>query len=179
MQSKDSGIRQLKLMTTSFKQYLMNYNLWDKSNQDGDKFEIQNNFLSKNSCVLSGSKIFEIMFFGTKFTDIDTKTQQETLFTLKEHWTSDIETSFTAVIADISTLKNDVGTRTSIEVWFDVLKKVMRMYKNDDFQKALKQEKEDHKGDAIKKQMGGQEETKFVEKASDDFYIYIYDEEEN
>tara|TARA_B110000285_G_C14518776_1_gene335645 strand:+ start:58 stop:279 length:222 start_codon:yes stop_codon:yes gene_type:complete len=73
------------------------------------------------------------------------------LFTLKEHWASDIETAFTEVIADISTLKNDVGTRTSIEVWFDVLKKVMRMYKNDDFQKALKQEKEDQKGDAVKK----------------------------
>jgi hypothetical protein len=37
------------------------------------------------------------------------------------------------VLADISTLTNDMGSRTSTEVWFDVIKKVMRMYKNEDF----------------------------------------------
>ena len=82
------------------------------------------------------------MFYGTKFTDIDTKTQEEKLFTLKENFYEDIEKSFTEVLADISALKNDMGTRTSTEVWFDVIKKVMRMYKNDDFQKAIKQEKD-------------------------------------
>jgi hypothetical protein len=93
------------------------------------------------------------MFYGCKFTDIDLKTQEEKLFTLKEHFYGDIETSFTEVLADISLLKNDVGARSSIEVWFDIIKKVMRMYKNDDFQKGLKQEKEEEKekGNAIKK----------------------------
>ena len=118
-------------MTSSFKNYLEHYNLYDKSNSD--KFEIQNNFLSKNSCVLPGSKIFEIMFYGTKFTDIDPKSGNEKLFTLKEDFESSIETSFMDVLADISTLKNDIGTRTSIELWFDIIKKVMRMYRNDDF----------------------------------------------
>jgi hypothetical protein len=58
------------MLADSFKTYLENYDLRSNS----DKFEIQNNFLSKSSCVLPGSKIFEIMFFGTKFTDLDTKT---------------------------------------------------------------------------------------------------------
>lgn len=112
---------------------------------DDGKFEIHNNFLSKNSCVLPGSKIFEIMFYGTKFTDVDTKTQEETLFTLKEHFYSDIEQHFTEVLADISSLKNDMGTRTSIETWFDVIKKVMRMYNNDDLKKAINGQKEESK----------------------------------
>jgi hypothetical protein len=95
--------------------------------------------------VLPGSKIFEIMFYGTKFTDVDTKTQEETLFTLKEHFYSDIEQHFTEVLADISSLKNDMGTRTSIETWFDVIKKVMRMYNNDDLKKAINGQKEESK----------------------------------
>ena len=38
-----------------------------------EKFQVHNNFLSKSSCVLPGSKIFEIMFFGCKFSDLDVK----------------------------------------------------------------------------------------------------------
>ena len=106
--STDEDIQHLKLLTGSFKQYLENYDL----QQNDDKFIIHNNFLSKSSCVLPGTKIFEIMFFGTKFSDIDTKTQEEKTFTLKENFQSDISDKFTNVLADISTLKNDSGPKS-------------------------------------------------------------------
>lgn len=86
MQSTDEDISHCKLLTGSFKQYLDNFDLSGKE----DRFNIQNNFLSKSSCVLPGSKIFEIMFFGTKFSDLDVKTQAEKTYTLKEHFYSDI-----------------------------------------------------------------------------------------
>ena len=70
LQAKDEGIRQLKLMTSSFKRYLENYDLF----QGNDNFTVQSPYLTNNRCVLPGSKLFEIMFYGTKFTDVDTKT---------------------------------------------------------------------------------------------------------
>ena len=113
-------------MTGQFKKYLENYDL---SYQE-HKFHIQNNFLAKNSCVLPGNKIFEIMFFGTKFSDMDIKTQEERTYTLHESFESEIKPRFDEVLTDIGTLNNNSGNKTNIETWFETLKKVMRLYKN-------------------------------------------------
>ena len=86
--------------------------------------------MSKQSCVLPGDKIFEIMFFGTKFSDNDVKTQEEKTYTLKED-SEYIFENFTNCLADISTLNNNAGTKTQIEGFFDALKKVMRLYNNE------------------------------------------------
>lgn len=67
LQSTDEDIQHLAQLTKSFKRYIENYDLM----VNDDKYKIENNFLSKSSCVLPGHKIFEIMFFGTKFSDID------------------------------------------------------------------------------------------------------------
>ena len=130
LKSSDDGITHLKLLTGSFKTFLDNYDVYSN---DNDKFQIQNNWLTKNSCVLPGNKIFELMFKGTKFSDCDVKTQQEKLWTLKEDFDSSLEEDFKNVLSDIATLKNDQGQKTHIEGWFDTLKKVMALYKNEDF----------------------------------------------
>jgi len=154
LKSTDEDIQHLKMLTSSFKQYLENYDLYSRTN---DRFQIQNNFLSKSSCVLPGSKIFEIMFYGTKFSDIDFKSGEEKTFTLKENFLSDISSSFNDVLSDIVTLKNDQGAKTKLEEWYDVLKRVMRLYNNGE----------------IKKSIDGDQGT-----GADDFYIYIHDEED-
>lgn len=83
--------------------------------------------------MLPGSKIFEIMFFGTKFSDNDVKTQEEKTYTLKENFSSDIVPRFDDILADIATLNNNAGNKTQIENWYDTLKKVMRLYNSKQF----------------------------------------------
>jgi Rad3-related DNA helicase len=78
--STEEDIQHIKLMVSGFMQYLQNYDLM----YNKDKIDITNNFLSKKSCVLPGKKIFEIIFFGTKFSSLDVKTQEERTFTLKQ-----------------------------------------------------------------------------------------------
>ena len=51
LKSKDQDIDHVKLMTTNFHRYLLNYDIYSTS----EKFHIQNSFLSKKSCVLPGS----------------------------------------------------------------------------------------------------------------------------
>ena len=55
-----------------------------------------------------------------------------------------------------------------IEEWFDVLKKVMRLHSNEDFKKAVVS------SDQIVSSSGQTER-----QACDDFYVYIYDEEDS
>ena len=57
--------------------------------------------------MLPGQKIFDIMFYGAKFSSIDNKTQEEKTYTLKEHFHSDIAQKFVNVLEDIATLRND------------------------------------------------------------------------
>ena len=71
LKSTDSSITRLKLLTGSFKTFLDDYDVFDKT---GGALDIQNSWLTRNSCVLPGSKIFELMFRGTKFSDCDAKT---------------------------------------------------------------------------------------------------------
>ena len=73
------------------------------------------------------------MFFGTKFSDNDVKTQEEKTYTLKENFSSDIVPRFDDILADIATLKNNAGNKTQIENWYDTLKKVMRLYNSKQF----------------------------------------------
>lgn len=60
---------------------------------------------------MSGGKIFEIMFFGTKFTDNDQKTQKEITYTLKENF-NEISEKFTKVLTDIANISNNSKNKT-------------------------------------------------------------------
>ena len=73
------------------------------------------------------------MFFGTKFSDNDITTQEEKTYTLKEYWESDIKVRFDEILGDIATLSNNNGNKSHVEGWYDVLKKVMRLYKSKEF----------------------------------------------
>jgi len=123
------------------------------------------------------------MFFGTKFSDIDSRTQEEKTYTLKEHFHSDISQKFTNVLADISQLRNGSDQRSQIESWFDTLRLVMRMYNGETKKDIMGTVK--GAGFAVGLDKGSRAVCTSSEllsstlgKAADDFYIYIHDEEE-
>ena len=97
--------------------------------------------------MLPGSKIFEIMFSGTRFDDTD-KEGSPKEFAIDSNF-EEIRTKFENVMSDIAMLKNEIGSKSQIEQWFDVLKKVMRLH-----------------GHGIE------------EAAVNDFYIYLIEEDE-
>jgi hypothetical protein len=43
-------------------------------NQNSMKINVNNNYIPKNSCVLPGKKIFELINYGTKFSNLDLET---------------------------------------------------------------------------------------------------------
>jgi hypothetical protein len=43
-------------------------------NQNSMKINVNNNHIPKNSCVLPGKKIFELINYGTKFSNLDLET---------------------------------------------------------------------------------------------------------
>jgi hypothetical protein len=55
------------LLTQNFKDYMENFDM----HQNSLKININSNHIPKNSCVLPGKKIFELIDYGTKFVDID------------------------------------------------------------------------------------------------------------
>jgi hypothetical protein len=59
--STNDSISTVMRFTKNFKNYLENFDL--RNNKD--KIDVNSNYLSKNSIVLPGSKIFEIMDQGT------------------------------------------------------------------------------------------------------------------
>ena len=88
----------LKMLSGNFKTFIENYDL---SHNNPDRLAINSNYLAKNNCVLPGRKISEIFFLGTKFTDLDVKTQEERTYTLLEDFDETIKPAFERVLEDI------------------------------------------------------------------------------
>lgn len=107
--------------------YLEQYNI---KQPDTKRLKIENNFLAKNSAILPGSEIFEIMMFGTKFVDLNIKTQEEITYSLNSHYESDISKNFSNVITEIANQRRDSSGRSYIEDWFDIIKKVVRLQRH-------------------------------------------------
>lgn len=76
------------------------------------KLEIKSTFLPKNSCILPGSKIFELINFGTKFTDLDLISQSEKIYSLIDNFDSDIKPVFEDALADIEQETQSDGMKT-------------------------------------------------------------------
>ena len=124
--------------------------------------------LPKNSCVLPGWKIFEIMFLGTKFKGTNVVTNQEQTFTMKDDFYEVFEPLFENILADVVSMCNNNAKRTFVEQWYEVLKNVMKHYQNDS-----------EKSDGIEQQNINYPLTTKAAVSSDaanDFYIYINDE---
>jgi len=75
--------------------------------------------------VLQGSEIFNLFFEGTKYDDLDDRGNVVTKF-LHQEWFK-IDQYFTNALNDITETTND-RVKSMLENWFEVLKKVMRMW---------------------------------------------------
>ena len=58
--------------------------------------------------------MFELMFYGTMFSQFDTKAQSEKSYNLKENFENDIQPRFDEVVTDIVQLNNNAGQRSNI-----------------------------------------------------------------
>lgn len=120
--------------------------------------------------------MFELMFYGTRFSQFDTKAQSEKSYNLKENFENDIQPRFDEVVADIAQLNNNAGLRSNIENWYDILKTVMRLYKSKQIESKANAKKPQatSTNQIAQYQNGGDRKVSHA----DDFYLFIYDEEE-
>lgn len=84
-----------------------------------------NRYLPNQSIVLQGSEIFNLFFEGTKGDDIDDRGQLVSK-NLQSEW-SKLDSYFNHALSDITETTND-RIKSQLENWFEVLKKVMRMW---------------------------------------------------
>lgn len=124
-----------------------------------------NKFLPNRSIVLPGSQIFNIFIEGTKVNDID-KNGKAVEKDLRSEW-DDLNRNFDAALLDISEIAHD-QIKTQLENWYSVLKKVMRMWENSALVK-------DAKSKTTKSSFFAAKE---LHTDADDFYVFIYDEED-
>ena len=110
----------LEKITRKFMKYLNNFDINQKS-------VYSSRYLPDRSVVLEGKQVFNIFFEGTEIEDFDQNGRTEKK-QLCDHWES-IQTSFNNALLDIADISND-SVRANIEGWYDVLKKVMRMYES-------------------------------------------------
>ena len=121
----------------------------------------ESKYLPPQSLVLSGNQVFSIFFDGIVFDDIasDGKTLKCNLLS---DWVT-IQGNFTEILADIAELRQEKSNQTPTEVWYDILKKVMRMWDSTSLAKPTTQN-----GITIRNNKSD----------ADDFYVFIYDEED-
>ena len=111
--------------------------------------------------VLSGNQVFSIFFDGIVFDDIasDGKTVKCNLLS---DWVT-IQGNFESILSDIADLRSEKSNQTPTEVWYDILKKVMRMWESTSLAKPTT-----HNGITIRNNKSD----------ADDFYVFMYDEED-
>ena len=105
--------------------YLSKFSLDPSDNPNAIQNVSNNRYLPNRSLVLSGSEIFNFFFDGTTGDSLD---EQGTV--TKKNLSTDwkfIQGCFDNALVDISEMSHD-NTKTYLEYWFDVLKKVMRMW---------------------------------------------------
>jgi hypothetical protein len=154
-------------VTQQFLKFLNKFSLEVSDNEYALQSISGNKFLPNRSIVLPGTQIFDIFLEGTRVHDVtaDGKSVEKDLRT---EWAS-LNIYFDAALLDIADITKD-QQKTQLENWFDVLKKVMHMWESG--------------GQGLLKQSNAkQTKTSFFAKDgptndADDFYVFIYDEEE-
>jgi hypothetical protein len=146
--SKIHDLERCKEVSQRFHRHLVNYRLDGSSNPNAIRIG-DSKFLPPNSLVLSGKEVFTIFFEGTTFCDT-TSSGEVIECDLKNDWDV-VALAFENALQDIAELSNN-QLKTSIEAWFDTLKLVMRLYETSELANS--------KSDA------------------DDFYVFLYDEED-
>ena len=118
--------------------------------------------------MLQGSEIFKLFFEGTKGQDFDERGNPVTKNLLSQ-W-NELEQYFTNALADISeTTKERV--KSQLEVWFEVLRNVMRMH-------ALSTTNTNNAAEGGVADYFKKASQPVVSQDADDFYVFIYDEED-
>ena len=75
------------------------------------KININNNHIPKNSCILPGKNIFELIDYGTKFSNLDLESQNEKIYSLIDNFDY-IKSIFECVIADIAEETQNDGAKS-------------------------------------------------------------------
>lgn len=115
----------LKIVTEKFKGFVSQFSLDPNDNPNCIQNVSNNRYLPPQSIVLPGSEIFNLFFEGTKFNDVDERNNVVEK-NLNSSWFK-LEHFFTNALADITETTND-RVKSQLENWFEVLKKVMRMW---------------------------------------------------
>ena len=105
--------------------YMRKLSLDVEDNPNAIRGASSNRYLQNKALVLPGDEIFNIIFKGTKGNDINSEgeyIEQD----LQQDWEM-VSSYFDNALADIATISNDKA-KAQIETWFDVLKKVMRIW---------------------------------------------------
>lgn len=172
-------------MTIAFKSYVLN--LEDTDFQD-NLVRMQNDKLPKGCRTYSGRTIFEILSKGTETEITSVKDQGNKTINLTKDFETEWAPAFLHTLSDIALLQNDQNAKTSIENFFDSLKKILRLKRKLEKEKVNigyeveEEEKENHthvlnrgpsplKKDKPKSSMVLGEDI-------DDYFVFIYDEEE-
>ena len=160
LKSEPDEIAYIKSMTQRFLKYVRKLSLHASDHPNAIPGASENRYLPDRSIVLPGDEIFNIFFTGTEGDDINSEGEYIKQ-NLAQDWNA-IQVYFDNALNDVSNITQG-NVRTQMETWYDVLKKVMRIWTN-------KAQSMKSKPTAGKKIEGGTD--------SEGFYVFLYDEED-
>jgi len=139
-----------------------------------------NRYLPNQSIVLPGSEIFNLFFEGTKFNGDDERGNSIEK-NLQTNWFQ-LEHYFNNALNDITETTSD-RVKSQLENWFEVLKKVMRMWtSNSDLVQTIKAGATKAKGpksnSSAHSGASAAANGNIASSDADDFYVFLYDEED-
>jgi len=175
----------IKVVTEKFKKFLCEFSLDPNDNPTCIQNVSSNRYLPNQSIVLQGSEIFNLFLEGSKFKDTDERNNVVEK-NLASEWYR-MEQYFTNVLNDITETTND-RVKSQLENWYEVLKKVMRMWTSDSAvaQEAIArgskhqvQQPKSKKGPLSANSLqSGQSSAEAGQNDANDFYVFLYDEED-
>ena len=173
-------------MTINFKGFLEELDFDDYENQS---VKINDNKYMGNSLTLPGAKIFDLMFKGTEFQSFDDDKDEVRKMNLKD-FVTDIQPIFETIMTDIATLTAGAQMKTNIETWFEILKRVVQLRKENPFEPDEASTKHGKSARLISQEekriqsyvsSGKNSQTSITstgEAAANEFYVHIYDEQQ-
>ena len=88
---------------------------------------VDNQYLKPGSLVLPGSAIFSLFFDGTRASYLERVTQKQRDVDFQTEFMSKWNPTFERVLADIGNL-NQFNQKPTLETWYDIVKRVIRLY---------------------------------------------------
>ena len=125
---------------------------------------MDNQYLKPGSLVLPGSAIFSLFFEGTRASYLERVTQKQRDVDFQADFMSKWNPAFERVLADIGNL-NQFNQKPTLETWYDIVKRVIRLHQKTKPQKS-------HKDTQVVTAPAT------IQADADDFYVYLYDEED-